>query len=398
MSFLYDISGDCAFKSFQVSSFSLNSLDFNKLSIFPIQENSFLSLVKQATNDLIYAFNRQDHYTPLFYHPLLLRETLLQNIETPLQVNEVMSLNYLQLETLEQLQNKSEDEILAFSGVQENISIQHTEWIVLEIVYNETTESLYFARFCGNDGCMSVYQGNKELVSKLQTMLLTANQLYQANNLSLVAKEDQKQEKEYIEKWWEKRNEVENQFRTFLHNVDSSFLSWIQFLFLPWNYSIERKQCVDQIMPYFENHPSIQSFLYCNEQPLSPSFLQQLFQLLSLPIPSQPWDIQLLSFLQQYNQTILSKPSNAPIILCCSPELQNFPFESIPSLTSFSILRNLCLECISKQEAILSSQLLLSPGSFVLDISFFIFSKVGVSLTNSLKEIFRKHMNDYNHY
>ena len=150
-------------------------------------------------NDLIYAFYRQDNYIPLFYHPVLLRETLLQNIETPLQVNEVMSLNYLQLETLEQLQNKSEDEILTFSGVQENISIQHTEWIVLEIVYNETTESLYFARFCGNDGCMSVYQGNKELVSKLQNMLITANQLYQANNLSLVAQEDQKQEKEYIE-------------------------------------------------------------------------------------------------------------------------------------------------------------------------------------------------------
>ena len=202
-------------------------------------------------------------------------------------------------------------------------------------------------------------------------------QLYHWNNESLVANEEKRKEKEYVENWWENRKRIEKKYEEFLKEVENGLISPLLFLFQPWNHHPALKQCIEEIMPFFGNDKIIRFFLSCNRKSLAgPSFLHQLESLsLNLSFDTSVLETEKVhNFFYQYN-LLVSKPSLVqPIILCLSPELQNIPFESVSLLERFEISRDLCLDSISRQEQWLQDYLLLSPGSYLLDISIFIYS------------------------
>lgn len=370
MSFLSFITGDAVFSSFRIPVFSGNQ-DF--VDSFPFfmcaQDDSLMKLIQRWVADFIFAFFRKSDYSPNYYHPTFLRELLCQSVETPLQVDDILQLNYVQLALLEALQNKTEEEIIAFSGIEENRYITHKDWIVNEIVFNANTQSLFFARFRGNDEYPVVFRASSQLVRCLEKCLKEAQELFQLNNESLTAEEGRRKEKQYIASWWEERKRVEQKMGVFLENLEQSVMKYVRFLFQPWDHSLELKQCIDRILPYFGNDPTIRFFLHCNREQLSvASLIQQLDALCLLRSSLEP---SIQSLLSEYNQLLNHHHSSTSILLCLSPELQNLPFEALPQFDSIRITRNLCLSSISHQEGMVCDRFLLSPGSYLLDISFY---------------------------
>ena len=371
------ITKDPAFSSFPLPDLSTQSINTfirsGKLTVFSsCQENSFLSLLRSLLLDLIYPFVPLENHSLRFYHSSHLRSLLTQTVKDPFVINEVLRINYIQLITVEKLQSCSPEEIMTFSGVEESITIKHKEWIVLQMVFNEQSHSLHLARFCGNDEYPVVVRGNQQMVDEVQKYLETVSQLYRWNNESLVADEEKRKEKEYVEKWWENRKRIEKKYEEFLEEVENGLISPLLFLFHPWNHHPALKQCIDEIMPLFGNDKNIRFFLSCNRKPLTgPSFFDQL-ECLSLnhSLDTSVFQTErLTSFFYQYNLLISKPVLSQPVILCLSPELQNIPFESVSLLERFEISRDLCLDSISRQEQLLQEYLLLSPGSYLLDIS-----------------------------
>lgn len=369
MSFLSFITGDPVFGSFAIPVFSGNLVFVDTFPLFMCaQDDSLTKLIQVWISDFGFAFLRKSDYFPYYYHPIILRELLCQSVETPLQVDDILKMNYTQLALLEALQNKTEEEIVSFSGIEENRIISHKDWIVNEIVFNSNTQSLLFARFRGNDEYPVVFRASSQLTKNLRKCLQEAQVLLQLNNESLTAEEGRRKEKQYIASWWEERKKVEQKMRVFLENFEESVMKFVRFLFQPWDHSLDLKHCIDRILSYFGNDPNVRFFLQCNREHVSVASLIEQCEALCLSTNSL--DPTLQPLLSEYNRLLNHQDSSTNIILCVSPELQNLPFEALPQFDSIMITRNLCLCSIAHQEGLLYERLILSPGSYLLDISF----------------------------